>query len=82
MRWAAVESSRGIGLPSAGIREVEEEFAGCEKRGGKVKGREDRLYLEGRLEERGRGFEAAEGAETSFGRMGVVEGLGDDGSCR
>lgn len=40
MRWAAVPSSRGIGRPSAGTRDVEEEFAGWENRGGNAKGKE------------------------------------------
>ena len=45
MRWAAVVSSSGMGLPSAvdGTREVDEVLAGWEKK----KGSEWRLDLEG-----------------------------------
>lgn len=57
MRWAAVSSSRGIGRPSAGTRDVEEEFAGWENRGGNAKGRECLRDLDGRCEEGGRGLE-------------------------
>lgn len=46
MLLAAVLSSRGIGLPSAGIRDGDDELVGCEKRGGNEKGRELRLALE------------------------------------
>ena len=51
VRWAAVVSSRGMGLPSAveGTREVEDEFVGWKKRGGKVNGKECLRFLEGRL---------------------------------
>lgn len=45
VRCAAVLSSRGIGLPSAGTSEGVEEFVGCEKRGGKEKGSELRREL-------------------------------------
>lgn len=50
MRWAAVVSSSGIGLPSAveGMREADEEFGGWKKSGGKAKGRECLLLFEGR----------------------------------
>jgi len=52
VRWAAVVSSRGIGLPSAveGTREVEDEFGGWKRSGGKAKGRECLLLFEGRLD--------------------------------
>ncbi len=41
VRWAAVSSSTGIGLPSAvdGTSEVDEALLGPKKRGGKEKGR-------------------------------------------
>lgn len=57
MRWAAVPSSRGIGRPSAGTRDVEEEFAGWENRGGNAKGRECLGDVDECCEEDGRGLE-------------------------
>ena len=77
MRWAAVPLSRGIGRPSAGTREVEEEFAGWEKRGGKAKGSECLRDLDERCEGGGRGLEVLEIAGGLLCGMEEPAGTGD-----
>lgn len=67
MRWAAVPLSRGIGRPSAGTNDVDEEFAGWEKRGGKAKGRECLRDLGGRCEGGGRGLATPAAVDAVFG---------------